>query len=284
MGGKRLLFFILLLIALIFIFWAAHWWSCHYLPGCDNGQSGIENATVTPIDSGVNANRFPLAFNWSDATPVTDDELFPAYRDSILGMVKEGELLRIMGPYYEGEIIPGGFENMGFARAAKIKELLTIYFDTSKIKLRAVKLGGVMDADTTSLFDGQQFESIVDGEQKKITITQDRVTIYFPDGKDDRRLDQSDVEDAIKRFVESQKASGRKVHIEGHTDSRSSSAYNLRLGQNRANKVKELLMEKGVPAEAITTVSKGESEPVASNATEEGKAENRRAVVTLLPN
>lgn len=62
----------------------------------------------------------------------------------------------------------------------------------------------------------------------------------------------------------------------GHTDNTGSTATNLRVGQQRADAVKAVLIEKGVAENQITTTTKGETEPVASNNTEEGKEKNRR--------
>ena len=62
----------------------------------------------------------------------------------------------------------------------------------------------------------------------------------------------------------------------GNTDSIGTDAYNLALGQRRAQSVKTYLVSKGVPADKIYTESKGKSNPVASNKTAEGRAQNRR--------
>jgi OOP family OmpA-OmpF porin len=62
----------------------------------------------------------------------------------------------------------------------------------------------------------------------------------------------------------------------GHTDSVGSDAYNQRLSERRAAAVKEYLVSKGIPATKITTIGKGESQPVATNKTAEGRQKNRR--------
>jgi OOP family OmpA-OmpF porin len=62
----------------------------------------------------------------------------------------------------------------------------------------------------------------------------------------------------------------------GHTDSVGTERYNQRLSERRANAVKEYLVSKGVPASKITTIGKGESQPVATNKTAEGRQKNRR--------
>jgi OOP family OmpA-OmpF porin len=62
----------------------------------------------------------------------------------------------------------------------------------------------------------------------------------------------------------------------GHTDSIGTDAYNQRLSERRAAAVKDYLVSKGIPASKITTIGKGESQPVATNKTAEGRQKNRR--------
>ena len=68
----------------------------------------------------------------------------------------------------------------------------------------------------------------------------------------------------------------------GNTDSVGTDAYNMALGQRRAQAVKAYLVTKGVPADKIYTESKGKSNPVASNATAEGRAQNRRVDLEVI--
>jgi len=67
-----------------------------------------------------------------------------------------------------------------------------------------------------------------------------------------------------------------QVTVEGHTDSRGSEAHNQKLSERRAGAVREYLVGKGVAAERLSAVGLGESQPVASNDTAEGMAQNRR--------
>ena len=67
------------------------------------------------------------------------------------------------------------------------------------------------------------------------------------------------------------------VSITGHTDSKGSDAYNMALGMRRAKAVKDRLIELGLSSSRIRGIdSKGESEPIATNETDEGRAQNRR--------
>ena len=71
------------------------------------------------------------------------------------------------------------------------------------------------------------------------------------------------------------------ILIVGHTDSQGDDAYNMGLSQRRANSASAYLQSQGVPASRISTAGRGESEPVASNDTEAGKAQNRRVEVAI---
>jgi adhesin transport system outer membrane protein len=67
----------------------------------------------------------------------------------------------------------------------------------------------------------------------------------------------------------------------GHTDSVGSDAYNQRLSVARAESVKAYLVNQGVPADRVRTEGRGESQPVATNDTAEGRAKNRRVEITV---
>jgi len=67
-----------------------------------------------------------------------------------------------------------------------------------------------------------------------------------------------------------------KVQVQGHTDNFGTAAYNKRLSEKRAAAVKQYLVGKGVNAKRLCTAGYGFSKPAASNATEEGRAKNRR--------
>jgi outer membrane protein OmpA-like peptidoglycan-associated protein len=76
---------------------------------------------------------------------------------------------------------------------------------------------------------------------------------------------------------------GAQILLVGHTDSIGSDAYNMGLSQRRADSVANYLVQNGVPRQSIRTEAKGESEPVASNANPQGRAQNRRVEITLSP-
>ncbi|KQN07253.1 MULTISPECIES: OmpA family protein [unclassified Sphingomonas] len=73
------------------------------------------------------------------------------------------------------------------------------------------------------------------------------------------------------------------IDVYGHTDSTGSDAYNQTLSERRAAAVADALAGRGVQAARIGTRGFGESQPVASNETEEGRAENRRVEIKIVP-
>jgi OmpA-OmpF porin, OOP family len=72
------------------------------------------------------------------------------------------------------------------------------------------------------------------------------------------------------------------VELEGHTDSIGSDNYNLGLSERRANAVKVYLESRGVPGRRMRPVGYGQSRPIASNETEDGREENRRVELRVV--
>lgn len=114
-------------------------------------------------------------------------------------------------------------------------------------------------------------------------------TVYFPTGSS--RLSDDDraaLNGALRRLSTLDTGYGMGklgavtgVDSVGHTDSRGGTAANERLGLRRAAAVRDHLAERGVPAEAVNVQSFGESQPIADNASSEGRALNRRAELTM---
>lgn len=110
----------------------------------------------------------------------------------------------------------------------------------------------------------------------KITI---RVNFDF-DKYNIRPNDEAELKKAIE-FV--QKYPGHKVKIEGHTDHTGTDEYNQKLSERRAASVKKYIAKEGnIDPKRMTTEGFGETKPVASNKTKEGRAKNRRAEILIL--
>ncbi|MGH7273567.1 MAG: OmpA family protein [Nitrospiria bacterium] len=103
--------------------------------------------------------------------------------------------------------------------------------------------------------------------------------ILFETGKANLKAEAStrvnQIGDVLAKYPED------RIVVVGHTDSVGGDAVNQRLSENRANAVKVQLLSQGVPAEKITVVGLGESQPVAPNGTGEGRAKNRRVELNI---
>ena len=74
---------------------------------------------------------------------------------------------------------------------------------------------------------------------------------------------------------------GNAVVIEGHTDNKGTDSYNQTLSENRAESVKDWLVSSGGDSGRLQAIGYGESKPVASNETDEGRGKNRRVEITI---
>ncbi|EAQ24207.1 MULTISPECIES: OmpA family protein [unclassified Roseovarius] len=74
------------------------------------------------------------------------------------------------------------------------------------------------------------------------------------------------------------------VQVVGHTDSDGAASYNQSLSERRANAVADVLASGGVSYGRLRAFGRGEDQPVASNLTPQGKAQNRRVEIVILPN
>jgi outer membrane protein OmpA-like peptidoglycan-associated protein len=93
---------------------------------------------------------------------------------------------------------------------------------------------------------------------------------------DSSQIDSSSVRILDQAVAALNEASTVRIRIVGHTDSRGSDEYNQALSVRRANAVRDYFVSKGISASRLTTSGEGESRPVASNNTDDGRHQNRR--------
>lgn len=89
----------------------------------------------------------------------------------------------------------------------------------------------------------------------------------------------------LNSFAESmQDFEDTNILVVGHTDARGSESYNQDLSERRAQSATEYLAEQGLSTSRITSVGRGETEPVATNETSEGRQQNRRVEIAIYAN
>ena len=132
-------------------------------------------------------------------------------------------------------------------------------------------------AVTGKLVDGKLIEGRLAYE---VVLTEDKVK--FGSGKS---VLSEDAKASLDEFAARVKSENRRVYVEvqGHTDAIGGAAFNLGVGQRRADAVLRYLHAKGgLPLPLLGAVSYGDSLPLASNQSREGRARNRRVVLVVL--
>jgi len=121
-------------------------------------------------------------------------------------------------------------------------------------------------------------------EVKAAEVCPPKINLHINFKFDSAEIEQESV-GRVNKFADFLKCTpDYKAKIIGHTDSIGSEAYNQKLSQKRADAVRNMIIKDGVPSDKITTSAKGETEPIATNKTDEGRAENRRIEAELTKN
>lgn len=229
-----------------------------------------------PEDSSANGSPAPtLAFAWSSSNPQVGAG-FDAVKAKLIDGMGQDNALRIVGQYYAGEENDSSYDNLGLARAAKVRELFIADADKNRVLIAGELAKGDNANHPDVAFEAVKIDIIpLDAAGFKVKEEGGRRIVYFPFDSHDGGVD-SNLENYLADLARELSATGKAILIVGHTDNAGNSGYNHRLGWKRAQMVKDLLIKHGVEQRSIGTDSKGEDEPVADNSTEKGRAENRR--------
>ena len=189
--------------------------------------------------------------------------------------------------YGEFEISDSDFTFKGYIGSDEAKKSLLSEFDN---KLNSAYKGSYkIDAPAPKVVEYNQTTEVQEPtEENKTTTLKEQITscksqidellsnekIHFEYNK--ATIKQDSYKLLINLVDIINKCPDTIVTIEGHTDSDGSAKYNKQLSQKRADAVKTYLENKGVAKERLKAIGYGESKPIASNETEEGKQKNRR--------
>lgn len=115
-------------------------------------------------------------------------------------------------------------------------------------------------------------------EEIKIRESESGAIIHF--GYNAVTPEQSDTLSAyLKNFTATHK--DKSIQLIGHTDASGTEEYNYKLGLERAEAIKNMLVKNGWNPGSITTISKGETEPISEDSTSEGQYGNRRVEMII---
>jgi hypothetical protein len=213
----------------------------------------------------------PLIFDCNTGEVITND-LWPNKKKQILSEQKDSNSLLLVGPYFKNET-----ESDGIARAEAVKALFTevppedIY--------TSARYAEDCEATKTNMLHELRYKWVTRNDD--VVEYLDKIYIFY-EYNSDKEVSNDNVLaffDKLSKFLIS---TGDKIVLTGHSSSEGDEDYNEDLGLRRANEYKEHLISLGVSPEKITTRSKGETEPIASNDTEEGRAKNRRVEINII--
>ena len=151
-------------------------------------------------------------------------------------------------------------------------------------------VGGLSGAAVGRYMDNQEAEmrqALADAEAASIKREQDILVVSFKGDfvfDHDSSVLKTGAYDELDRVANVLiKYPQTRINIEGHTDSTGTEEYNMALSRKRAEAVKTALIGKGLTPARLQTIGFGESKPVATNDTPEGRQLNRRVRVVIVP-
>src|SRR5690606_33243393 len=150
-------------------------------------------------------------------------------------------------------------------------------------------IGGLTGAAIGSYMDQQEAElrAQLQGTGVSVTRVGNQIILNMPSnitfGVDSATVQPQFNETLISVGLVLRKFNKTIIDVYGHTDSTGSDAYNLELSQRRAVSVATILANQGVDQRRFFIEGRGKSDPIASNATEAGRAQNRRVEIQLSP-
>jgi outer membrane protein OmpA-like peptidoglycan-associated protein len=156
--------------------------------------------------------------------------------------------------------------------------------------LRGALIGAALGAGGGALLDRQErdLRQSLGNDNVTITNTGDRLIVTLPQDilfasgssavRPDLQRDLGAVASNLQAYPNS------SIQVVGHTDSDGDAGYNQQLSESRANAVANVLINNGISGSRIIANGRGESQPVSSNLNPQGKAQNRRVEIIILPN
>lgn len=138
-------------------------------------------------------------------------------------------------------------------------------------------IGQQMDKQAQELdqeLEGAEVARVGEG----IQVTFDNAILFDFDSADLRYVSRDDLNALYESL---QDYPGTEILIVGHTDSKGSDEYNQRLSERRAESAASYLMQRGLAPSRVTTLGKGERDPVSDNASEYGRQQNRRVEIAI---
>lgn len=272
-------------------------------------EKNIDVITETPVIKPTSKNSFNILDN-SSGLAFKADNNFIFLRDSFnikdsLSSNMDNQIdklavyfndnsnkrLNIESLYNSNEINNSIFPNLGYARANSIKN----YFVSKGMSSKQMNISGRLDdnfiSDSLNVFYGPvnfTINALKDGSNNKEhlknlkdSLVANPLTLHFKTGSNKLTLSNVQRKKIANLLTYVEKSDNDKLIVTGHSDNTGLRDNNIALSFERADFVKNILIENGISETYMTTDSKGPDMPIADNTTKEGRAKNRRVTVTI---
>lgn len=297
-------FFIFILFSLLGMWW---YYSCNWCLGDRNKGSSIVKEQIDPEaeakakkayeDSLALAHGFYAkdnqntdVFRYPENLQINNSDFTVNIPDGIRGF--ENKIAGYLGQNQGQELIISGYETSeeqkkdtltGVSRANFIKDILVNAGINGDRIVTKAKLY-TYNYDTNGYYNGGillNFHKIDESRLKEVEKGIANRVLYSDFGSKEFKPDATLSNYALELKTYLNKYPNKNVLLVGHTDNVGDENANQYFGLERANNVKNYLASQGIPIEKLTTESKGESNPIAPNDTEENRAKNRRIEITV---
>ena len=248
-----------------------------------NGEKVKTSFSIADID-GKSIFNFPEGFiiNSKNGNIEIPNNI-AGFKDSIFNYLNmhQGKELLLKAKYLSSEV--NGDINWGMTRAQFLKNvLIKSGINGDRIVSEAVlseydySAQGENDSAISLLFRNISEDRVVDIESGIVNKT-----LYSNFGEAEFKADRTlqGYAYGLKNYLA--KYPEKSVNVTGHTDNVGDPTVNMNLGQQRADQVKNYLASQGIDTGKLSSGSKGETDPVASNDTDQGRALNRRIQITV---
>ncbi len=237
-----------------------------------------------PLDKGVKFKKSSIKFD----TPVSVelDEKIDKLKNFLIS--EKEKSLSITSFYTSDETNSSVFPNIGLARAISFKN----YVSDKGIPTKLIDVKGEL-RDNLEIDENNNIKKPLKlnvGQSKDYTqllasiikdLESNPLVLNFESGKAQLKLGSDQRIKIVNISTYLDKVEKSVCTITGHTDNTGTTRANLYLGQQRANYLKDFFVRSGILDNRIKAISKGDSEPMASNNTKKGRAKNRRTDVSL---
>ncbi|MEO1437607.1 MAG: OmpA family protein [Bacteroidota bacterium] len=308
--------FAVLLVSIGWILGTRYCYTCTLNKACGNSTEVVTDDDASargknlsfavdnkPVYSGF--DQFAFTGDGNKALDLNDNN--EAFLDSVTAYLNRfpNSKVEIIGRFFKGEAGAGFLDNAGLVRADLIRQELKkrgIDVD-NRVDINSEQLGADVKFDEPILFAGTAGElavneaetlnaegSLPEGDESEV-LEKAKFTFTNMTFSDVSFESGSAVFEPVPQFINYadsvvlflKENPDKKIKIIGHTDSDGGDEMNMALGRNRARSVRQFMMDKyGLKKDQIDIDSKGETKPVATNATEDGKRRNRRVNIQII--